>query len=96
MLKDHDYNFNIKRNIIKILHISNFGEKSDYRLSNINLANKISSGLIKENVQTFNFSDRTFSKLNNFSSIDKKIINIIFVFLNKYFIFIKIRTFFIN
>jgi glycosyltransferase involved in cell wall biosynthesis len=77
MLKDHYYNFNIKRNIIKILHISNFGERSDYRLSNINLANKISNGLIKENAQTINFSDRTFSKLNNFSSIDKKILSIV-------------------
>ena len=77
MLKDHYYNFNIKRNIIKILHISNFGERSDYRLSNINLANKISNGLINENVQTINFSDRTFSKLNNFSSIDEKILRIV-------------------
>ncbi len=77
MLKVHYYNFNIKRNIIKVLHISNFGERSDYRLSNINLANKISSGLIKENVQTINFSDRTFSKLNNFSSIDEKILRIV-------------------
>jgi glycosyltransferase involved in cell wall biosynthesis len=77
MLKDHDYNLNVKRNIIKVLHISNFSERSDYRLSNINLANKISTGLIKENVQIFNFSDRTFSKLNNFSSIDKKILRIV-------------------
>ena len=77
MLKDHNYNFNIKRNIIKVLHISNFGERSDYRLSNINLANKITNGLIKENVQTINFSDRTFSKLNNFSSIDEKILRIV-------------------
>jgi glycosyltransferase involved in cell wall biosynthesis len=77
MLKDHHYNFNIKSNILKVLHISNFGERSDYRLSNINLANKISNGLIKENVQTFNFSDRTFSKLNNFSSIDDKILRIV-------------------
>ena len=77
MLQKYDYNFNIKRNIIKVLHISNFSERSDYRLSNINLANKISNGLIKENVQTINFSDRTFSKLNNFSSIDEKILRIV-------------------
>ena len=77
MLKDHHYNFNIKSNILKVLHISNFGERSDYRLSNINLANKISSGLIKENIQIINFSDRTFSKLNNFSSIDEKILRIV-------------------
>ena len=77
MLKKHDYNFNIKSNIIRILHISNFSERSDHRLLNINLANKISNGLIKENVQTINFSDRTFSKLNNFSSIDEKILRIV-------------------
>jgi glycosyltransferase involved in cell wall biosynthesis len=77
MLKKYDYNFSIKRNFIKVLHISNFAERSDYRLSNINLANKISNGLIKENVQTINFSDRTFSKLNNFSSIDEKILRIV-------------------
>ena len=77
MLEDYHYNFNIKSNILKILHISNFGERSDYRLSNINLANKISNGLIKKNVQTFNFSDRTFSKLNSFSSIDEKILRIV-------------------
>jgi spore maturation protein CgeB len=59
------------------LHISNFGERSDYRLANINLASKISNGLIKENVQTINFSDRNFSKLNNFSSIDNKILRIV-------------------
>ena len=77
MLKDHHYNFNIKSNILKVLHISNFGERSDYRLSNINLASKISNGIIRENVQTINFSDRTFSKLNNFSSIDEKILRIV-------------------
>ncbi len=59
------------------MHISNFGERSDYRLANINLASKISNGLIKENVQTINFSDRNFSKLNNFSSIDNKILRIV-------------------
>ena len=70
-------NFFIKKNNLKVLHISNFGERSDYRLANINLASKISDGLIKENVQTINFSDRSFSKLNNFSSLDNKILRII-------------------
>ena len=70
-------NFFIKKKNLKVLHISNFGERSDYRLANINLASKISNGLIKENVQTINFSDRNFSKLNNFSSIDNKILRIV-------------------
>jgi glycosyltransferase involved in cell wall biosynthesis len=76
MLEENFYNLNIKKNNIKILHISNFGERSDHRLYNINLATKISNGLIKENINIINFSDRTFSKLNNFSSIDEKILSI--------------------
>jgi hypothetical protein len=76
LLEENYYNFNIKKNNLKVLHISNFSERSDYRLYNINLANKISNGLIRENLQIINFSDRTFSKLNNFSSIDEKILRI--------------------
>jgi len=76
LLEENYYNLNIKKNNLKVLHISNFSERSDYRLYNINLANKISNGLIKENLQIINFSDRTFSKLNNFSSIDEKILRI--------------------
>jgi glycosyltransferase involved in cell wall biosynthesis len=76
LLDENYYNLNIKKNNLKILHISNFSERSDYRLYNINLANKISNGLIRENLQIINFSDRAFSKLNNFSSIDEKILRI--------------------
>jgi glycosyltransferase involved in cell wall biosynthesis len=76
LLDENYYNLNIKKNICKILHISNFSERSDYRLYNINLANKISNGLTRENLQIVNFSDRTFSKFNNFSSIDEKILRI--------------------
>jgi len=70
-------NFNNNNNNNRILHIANFDEKNDYRLSNINLATKISNGFIKENFQTTNFSDRFFSKQNAFFNIDDKIINII-------------------
>jgi glycosyltransferase involved in cell wall biosynthesis len=76
LLKENFYNLNIKKNNFKILHISNFSERSDYRLYNINLANKISNGLIRDNLQIINFSDRAFSRLNNFSSIDEKILRI--------------------
>jgi glycosyltransferase involved in cell wall biosynthesis len=76
LLEDNYYNLNIKKNNLKILHISNFSERNDYRLYNISLANKISNGLIRENLQIINFSDRTFSKLNNFYSIDEKILRI--------------------
>ena len=67
----------INNNNNKILHIANFDEKNDYRLSNINLATKISNGFIKDRFQTINFSDRFFLKQNAFSNIDDKIINII-------------------
>jgi glycosyltransferase involved in cell wall biosynthesis len=70
-------NFINNNNNNKILHIANFDEKNDYRLSNINLATKISNGFIKEKFQTTNFSDRFFSQQNTFSNIDDKIINII-------------------
>jgi glycosyltransferase involved in cell wall biosynthesis len=76
LLEENYYNLNIKKKNFKILHISNFSERSDYRLYNINLASKISNGLIRENLQIINFSDRTFSKLNTFSSIDEKILRI--------------------
>jgi glycosyltransferase involved in cell wall biosynthesis len=76
-------NTNYKLNYInnnnnnKILHIANFDEKNDYRLSNINLATKISTGFIKDKFQTINFSDRFFLQQNAFSSIDDRIVNIV-------------------
>jgi glycosyltransferase involved in cell wall biosynthesis len=76
LIKKDNYKLNIINNI-KILHIANFDEKNDFRLSNINLASKISNGFIKDKFHTTNFSDRFFSKQNTFSDIDDKIINII-------------------
>jgi glycosyltransferase involved in cell wall biosynthesis len=67
----------INNNNNKILHIANFDEKNDYRLSNINLATKISNGFIKDKFHTTNFSDRFFSQQNLFSDLDDRIINII-------------------
>jgi glycosyltransferase involved in cell wall biosynthesis len=74
--KSYKINF-INNNNNKILHIANFDEKNDYRLSNINLATKISNGFIKDKFHTTNFSDRFFSQQNVFSNIDDRIINII-------------------
>ena len=72
------YNLNyINNNNNKILHIANFDEKNNFRLSNINLANKISNGFIKDKFQTINFSDRFFLQQNPFSKIDDRIIDII-------------------
>jgi len=70
-------NFTNNNNNNKILHIANFDEKNDYRLSNINLATKISNGFANDKFQITNFSDRFFFQTNAFSNIDDKIINII-------------------
>ena len=53
---------NILSNHNRILHISNFDEKTHHRLFNINLANKISNGFIKNKISTINFSDRSYIK----------------------------------
>ena len=77
LLIKKSYKINFINNNNKILHIANFDEKNDYRLSNINLATKISDGFIKDKFHTTNFSDRFFSQQNVFSDIDDRIINII-------------------
>ena len=78
LIERANYKLNfINNNNNKILHISNFDEKNNFRLSNINLANKISNGFIKDRFQTINFSDRFFLQQNPFSIIDDKIIDII-------------------
>ena len=77
LLKKVDFKLNYINNNIKILHIANFDEKNNFRLSNINLATKISNGFVKEQISITNFSDRFFSLQNTFSNIDSKITNII-------------------
>jgi glycosyltransferase involved in cell wall biosynthesis len=79
LIKKFSYNLNYinNNNNNKILHIANFDEKNNFRLSNINLANKISNGFIKDRFQTINFSDRFFLQQNPFSIIDDRIIDII-------------------
>ena len=78
LLIKENYKINvIKNKNYKILHIANFDEKNDYRLSNINLATKISNGFMKDKFHTTNFSDRFFSQQNVFSDIDGRIVNII-------------------
>ena len=74
---NYKLNFINNNNNNKILHIANFDEKNNFRLSNINLAAKISNGFIKDKFQITNFSDRFFFQTNAFSNIDDKIINII-------------------
>jgi glycosyltransferase involved in cell wall biosynthesis len=77
LIEKSSYNLNYINNNNKILHIANFDEKNNFRLSNINLANKISNGFIKDKFQTINFSDRFFLQQNPFSNIDDRIIDIL-------------------
>jgi len=77
LIEKNNYKLNYTTNNNKILHISNFDEKNDFRLFNINLANKISNGFVKNKSLITNFSDRFFFRANTFSNIDDKIINII-------------------
>ena len=78
LIEKSSYKLNfINNNKNKILHIANFDEKNNFRLSNINLANKISNGFIKDKFQTINFSDRFFLQQNPFSKIDDRIIDIL-------------------
>jgi glycosyltransferase involved in cell wall biosynthesis len=79
LIEKSSYNLNYinNNNNNKILHLANFDEKNNFRLSNINLANKISNGFIKDKFQTINFSDRFFLQQNPFSKIDDRIIDIL-------------------
>jgi glycosyltransferase involved in cell wall biosynthesis len=77
LLIKESYKINFIKYNNNILHIANFDEKNDYRLLNINLANKISNGFDKDKFRTINFSDRFFSKQNVFFDMDSKILNII-------------------
>ena len=77
LIKTNNYKLNFINNNKKILHIANFDEKNDFRLSSINLATKISNGFVKDKFQITNFSDRFFFQTNAFSNIDDKLINII-------------------
>ena len=73
----NDFNLNFNNALIKILHIANFDEKNNFRLSNINFASKISSGFSNENSKIINFSDRFFIKQNILLSIDNSITEIV-------------------
>ena len=65
---------------MRILHISNFDEKNNYRLFNISISNKLSNGFIKNNHNVINFCYRNFYTKNRFNllkeNLDKKILEI--------------------
>jgi glycosyltransferase involved in cell wall biosynthesis len=73
--------YNYSKNIpLRILHISNFDEKNNYRLFNISISNKLSNGFIKNNNNVINFCYRNFYNKNRFNllkdNLDKKILEI--------------------
>ena len=61
----------------KILHVSNFGLKTNHRLFNLSISKKISNGFIRNGHDVIDFDYRNFyTKLFYKSSIDKKILDI--------------------
>ena len=51
---------------LKILHISQFDERNDFRLFNISISNKISKGFIRNSHDVINFSYRNYVSKNFF------------------------------
>ncbi len=74
-----NFNFN-KGSKLKILHISTFDERSDHRLFNISIANKISKGFIRNDHDVINFSYRNYLTKNlvtkNNKYINDKVLNV--------------------
>ena len=74
-----NFNFN-KGSRLKILHISTFDERSDHRLFNISIANKLSKGFIRNDHDVINFSYRNYLSKNlvtkNNTLINEKITSI--------------------
>ena len=61
----NNFNFNVNRNRkLKILHISNFGQRQANRLYNISIAKKLTNGLIRNGHDVINISDRDVVRLN--------------------------------
>jgi len=59
----------------KVLHVGNFNEKNSHRLFNISISNKITSGLIRNDLDVLNFDYRNYQGI--LKSVDDKIIDII-------------------
>ena len=69
----------IRNRNLKILHVSTFDEKNDHRLFNISIANKLTTGFIRNNHDVVNFSYRDFgskSLLKNNNALNEKVFNI--------------------
>jgi glycosyltransferase involved in cell wall biosynthesis len=62
-LLNSEFNFN-KGPKLKILHISQFDDRNDYRLFNISISSKLSKGFIRNGHDVINFSYRNFLNKN--------------------------------
>ena len=62
-LLSSQFNFN-KGSKLKILHISQFDDRNDYRLFNISISSKLSKGFIRNGHDVINFSYRNFLNKN--------------------------------
>ena len=62
----NNFSFNIinKNKNLKLIHISNFGQRQANRLYNISIAKKISNGLIRNGHDVIDISDRDVVRLN--------------------------------
>ena len=63
---------------LKILHISQFDERNDYRLFNISISNKLSKGFLRNGHDVINFSYRNYMDKNliqqKYTTLNKKIL----------------------
>ena len=65
-------------NSYKILHMANFGERSDHRLFNLSISHKLTNGLVRNGHDVINFDYRNFNnKIIKFKNLDEKILDII-------------------
>jgi len=67
-----NFNFN-KGPKLKILHISQFDDRNDYRLFNISISSKLSKGFIRNGHDVINFSYRNFLNKNVLKDRDETI-----------------------
>ena len=77
-LRNLNFNKNIRlNNNLKILHISNFGQKNNHRLFNLSIAKKLSKGFIRNGHDVIDFDYRILPKKLLFNTtIDQQIIDI--------------------
>ena len=57
-------NVNLNKKNFKIINISNFGSRLNYRLYYISIAKKLANGLIRQNNDVLNISDRDITRYN--------------------------------